>query len=158
MPCCEFGGENLDTGDVNRDQNNSQHEHAQSETDGHQCSQIDVHAGRAVDETTGELRAENRDDAQQREAKKLEETAKIDPECLIENISARRFRSCSGGWVCRGSGRGCRARPPPLSPQLEPRGLPLKKIWEFPGSPSTEPRLHYPRRGAAPPDKHRLLA
>ena len=87
----KFGGENLDAGDVNRDQNNSQHEHAQSESHGDESSQVDVHARRGVDETTGQLRAKNRDDAQQRQAKELKETSKINSKCLDQNVSTWRF-------------------------------------------------------------------
>ena|SRR5438552_14262438 len=87
----EFGSENLDAGDVNRDQDDSEHEHAQSERDGDECAKVDVHAGRGVDETTGELGAKNRDDAQQRQAKELEETAKINSKGLDQNVSTRRL-------------------------------------------------------------------
>src|SRR5205807_6580995 len=87
----KFGSENLDAGDVNRDQNSSQHEHAQSKGHGDESSQVDVQARRGVDETTGQLRAKNRDDAQQREAKELKETSKINSKCFDQNVSTWRF-------------------------------------------------------------------
>src|SRR5437763_10286990 len=87
----EFGGEDLDAGEVDRNQNNSQDEHAQSESHGDECSEVDIHAGCSVDEATRELGAENRDDAQQRETKELKETAKIDLERLEQDVSAWRL-------------------------------------------------------------------
>src|SRR5436853_3341882 len=91
MPGRNFRSEDLDAGDVNRNQNKSQHEHAQPETHGDKGSQINVHAGRRVDEATGELGAENRNNAKQRKTEKLEESAKINPEGLNQNVSARRL-------------------------------------------------------------------
>src|SRR5712691_11313852 len=91
MSSRKFCSENLDAGDVNRNQNNSQHEHAQSECYRDEAAKIDIHAGRGVDEATGEFGAENREDAEQRETKELEETAKINPKGFDQNVPAWRL-------------------------------------------------------------------
>src|SRR5204863_694761 len=82
----EFDAQNLDPRDVNRDQNNSQHEHARSKSPGDQRPEVERHASRGVNEATSELGAENRNDAQQGQAKELEETAKINPKSFGQNI------------------------------------------------------------------------